>query len=132
VTERNPGTIIGPAPSPADHPMAETLGRLYTPGEIAALECIRCLYISLIRKRAVDPQLADDLCARAMAAIEEGGSAVETLARWVPIQQMAETVMNPDAWPARPAPLLPGLTHTGGEGLPATLTWPPGGRRSDA
>ena len=115
-------TVIGP------HPMMAPMNRLFTPGELAALECIRCLYVSLIRKGAVDPLLAGELCARAMAAVEEGGTAPEMLARWVAIQTMAETVLNPDAWRPQPAPLLPGLPQGGGEGAPATLPWSQPGR----
>ena len=52
--------------------------------------------------------------ARAMVAVEEGGPAAEVLARCVAIQNI-EVVMNPDAWLAQPAPLLPGPPQDGEE-----------------
>jgi hypothetical protein len=106
--------------------MMETMGRLFTPGEIAAMECIRCLYISLLRKRAVDAQLAEDLAARAMAALQAGGTPEEVLARWLPIQNIADSVMDPAAWSAQSAPPVPVLPRGGGTGQAARWHWPPG------
>jgi hypothetical protein len=106
---------------PARLEQVSPLDRLFTPGEIAAHEILRCMVRSMIRARVLDANFAEELQERAMAAINAGGSAAEVLAAWLPIQTMLELVTAPEAWTAQP-----GLPQGGGEGLPAmrTLRWP--------
>jgi len=117
---RKRDTVLAPA-----HPMQEVMDNLYSPGQIAAFECIRCITRSLIRARVLDAHFAEELQERAMAAIAAGGTAIEVLATWLPINDLVSVATSSSAWAAKQAPALPGLPQGGGDGLPATRAWPP-------